>query len=108
MKSAKEEILRSLIELKEKGVQIKFHESFIERNNGQFIIGNAVSYGTCVATNTTIQILKAPSELSIEVYVNSSEDEIMKQIICVKDQVSKYEKNAMSSSISEFLKEKLA
>lgn len=99
MKSSKNEILGSLKELQEKGVQVKFHESLIQRysGNGYTLPGSGVFVG---GTH-----LLAPKELTVNIYINSSEEEIMNQIINAKDAIKRYEEIAQVSAIVEFLKE---
>lgn len=99
-KSIKLEILKDLIELKEKGVYVKIHDSLISRNSN--LIFGSVSCG-----HTGNYTVKSPKELEIDIYLNSSEDEIKNLIQTTKYSIELYEKNAEISAIVEFLREEL-
>lgn len=104
MKSSKQEILKSLKELIEKGVQVKMHSSFIQTNtvNGMMFTGTLSSM-----SNVSYTILPAPKDIIIDIYINSSESDIMSKIISAKDAVKLYEENVQVSAIVEFLREEL-
>lgn len=103
MKSAKEEILRSLKELQEKGVQIKMHDSFMQKTT----VNGLTFTGSCVSGSSSFILLPAPKDIIIDIYINSSEEDIMNKIISSKDAVKRYEETVHVSTIVEFLQEKL-
>ncbi len=115
--SLKSEILKDLRELKDKGVKVNMNESYLERNaytinsinSGSFVTG-MVNTNIVAGVNTEIKVnvLKKPSELTIEIYLNSTEDEIKNQINSVKNHIKNIEFGSKSSAIVDFLKEELS
>jgi hypothetical protein len=103
MKSAKQEILRSLTELKEKGVEIKFHSSFIQVHT----VNGLTFTGSVSGSGSTFMVLPAPKDIVIDIYINSSEQDIMNKIIAAKNAVKNYEEIVQVSAIVEFLREEL-
>jgi hypothetical protein len=115
--STKSEILHDLVELKNKGVKVNMNESYLDRNiysamnNGtSFVTGinNVVTGINGINTEIKFNLLKKPSELTVEIYLNSTEDDIKNQIINVKSQVRNIELASKSTAIVDFLKEELS
>lgn len=114
--STKNEILNDLVELKNKGVKINMNDSYLERsaytinsiNSGSFVTG-LVNTNIVAGVNTEIKVnvLKKPSELTVEIYLNSTEDEIKNQINNIKIHIKNIEFGSKSSAIVDFLKEQL-
>lgn len=113
--STKSEILNDLVELKNKGVKVNMNESYLDRNiftinNGtSFVTGinNTVAGVTSINTEVKVNVLKKPSELTVEIYLNSTEDEIKNQINSVKNHIKNIEQASKSTAIVDFLKEEL-
>lgn len=115
-KSTKTEILENLKSLKEKGVNVIIHDSFIDRiASSQFTInsGAFVTFGTNVHNNDNndvvvkIKTIKKANELSVHIYQNSSEEDIKTQITSIMNHLSKIEEESKSTAIVDFLKEEL-
>lgn len=100
-KSSKLEILKELKSLKEKGVKVKIHNSILSRNANIFISGNIN------ASNVGFNTIKSPEELSIDIYLNSTEEEIKNLIQITKSNIDFYEKSAEVTAIVDFLKDEL-
>ncbi len=115
--SLKSEILKDLRELKDKGVKVNMNESYLERNaytinsinSGSFVTG-MVNTNIVAGVNTEIKVnlLKKPSELIVEIYLNSTEEDIKNQIINAKNQIKHIEQYSKSTAIVDFLKEELS
>ena len=108
--SNKSEILKDLKELKSKGVNVVVHDSYLERiasniHSGSFVIGGSIISSS--NSEAKVNVLKKPSELTINIYLNSTEDEIKNQITAVKHYINIIEKDSKSSAIVDFLKEEL-
>lgn len=112
--STKSEILHDLVELKNKGVKVNMNDSYLNRDsnytmgNGVFVTG-IMNNGSINDNNQELKVnlLKKPSELTVEIYLNSTEDEIKNQISSIKNQVKNIEQTSKSSAIVDFLKEQL-
>lgn len=114
--STKSEILHDLVELKNKGVVVNMNDSYLDRNiytimnhGTSFVTGinNTVAGITSVNTEIKVNLLKKPSELTVEIYLNSTEEDIKNQISSIKNQVKNIEQASKSSAIVDFLKEQL-
>jgi uncharacterized protein YgbK (DUF1537 family) len=115
-KSTKTEILSGLAELKEKGVRVIVHDSFIERqvaNTYAVNSGAFVTFGTSVHHNdqndviVNIKTMKKATDLTVNIYQNSSEDEIKSQITSINNHLKRLEEEGKSTAIVDFLKEEL-
>ena len=115
--STKSEILHDLVELKNKGVKVNMNDSYLDRNiytamtNGtSFVTGinNVVTSINSVNTEIKVNLLKKPSELTVEIYLNSTEDDIKNQIINAKNQIKHIEQYSKSTAIVDFLKEEFS
>jgi len=115
-KSTKTEILAGLIELKNKGVNVIVHDSFIERlvaNTFSINSGTFVTMGTNIHHNdqndviVNIKTMKKASDLTVHIYQNSSEDEIKNQINSIKNHLNRLEEESKSTAIVDFLKVEL-
>jgi len=115
--STKSEILNDLVELKNKGVKVNMNESYLDRNiyttmnhGTSFVTGinNTVAGITSVNTEIKVNLLKKPSELTVEIYLNSTEEDIKNQIINAKNQIKHIEQYSKSTAIVDFLKEELS
>ena len=111
--STKSEILNDLVELKNKGVKVNMNDSYLNRDSnytlgGVFVTG-IVNNGSINNNNQELKVnlLKKPSELTVEIYLNSTEDEIKNQISSIKNQVKNIETASKSTAIVDFLKEQL-
>lgn len=112
--SLKKEILKGLEELKQKGVEVKMHDNFLDRVQGGFgntINGTSfVSSGLVIGGNNVevnVKVLKKPSELSVNIYLNSTEKEIEDQIQSIKWHLETIDKTSKVSAIVEFIKEEM-
>lgn len=92
------------------------NESYLDRNcfttmnNGtSFVTGinNVVAGISSINTEIKVNLLKKPSELTVEIYLNSTEDDIKNQIMNVKNQIKTIESASKSTAIVDFLKEQL-
>jgi len=109
--TVKSEILKDLKELKSKGVNVVIHDLFLERalpgtftiNSGGFTVGSSIISSHNIETK--VNVLKKPSELTVSIYLNSTEDEIKNQISAIKNHIKTIEKESKSTAIVDFLKE---
>ncbi len=112
--STKSEILNDLVELKNKGVKVNMNESYLDRNiytlmnNGTSFVTGINNVVTGVNTEIKVNLLKKPSELIVEIYLNSTEEDIKNQIINAKNQIKHIEQYSKSTAIVDFLKEELS
>lgn len=113
IKSTKTEILNDIKELKSKGVNVIMHDSFLDRKV-QITLMGSISINGCANGNVHIpinnvdtKILKKPSELTLEIYLNSKEEEIISQISLIKYSLIEIEKESKVTAIADFLKEEL-
>ncbi len=108
--STKSEILNDLVELKNKGVKVNMNESYLDRNcfSGASFVTGINNVLTGINTEIKVNLLKKPSELTVEIYLNSTEDDIKNQIINIKNQVRNIELASKSTAIVDFLKEELS
>jgi soluble P-type ATPase len=116
--SVKSEILNDLKELKQKGVNVLIHDSFLDRGihfggSGTMVINSGsftINGGPCVSgeiSEEKVKVLKRASELTVHIYLNSKEEEIKAQISGIKGHLNKIESESKSSAIVDFLKEEL-
>lgn len=107
--STKQEILNDLKELKNKGVKVIMHEKYLEKS----LHGTLVFNGGCIVSGTPndseakVRLVKTPEELVINIYLNSSEEDIKMQLSSVKSQLISIENSSKSSAIVDFLKTEL-
>ena len=113
-KSIKTEILKDLKELKEKGVIIIMHDEFLvpELNNNSFLVMGNISGSNCNGNcsckgKSKPETIKKPSDFSIDIYQNSTEEQIKKLISDVKNILIFSEERSKSTAIVDFLKEEL-
>jgi len=109
--STKNEILNDLVELKNKGVKVNMNDSYLDRDSnytlgGVFVTGITTN-GISNNQELKVNLLKKPSELTVEIYLNSTEDEIKNQISSIKSQIKNIEQASKSTAIVDFLKEEL-
>lgn len=114
--SVKAEILKSLKELKDKGVSIIMHDEFLavnEYSNGFTVMGHINTCSNAISCNGNCkgdkkpETIKKPSDFSIDIYQNSTEDQIKKQISDVKNNLQYNEEKTKTTAIVDFLKEQL-
>lgn len=115
-KTTKSEILESLKKLKDKGVNVIIHDSFIDRgvsngftiNSGSFVTpGVSIHHSNNNDVVLNIKTLKKANELSIHIYQNSSEEEIQNQIGSISNHLKRIEDESKSTAIVDFLRGEL-